>query len=507
MGNTQAQCTSSTLVDKAVSPGSVNHDNSIRLGMFQQVGAQAAVPRNSGWTTDASAFGNANMNLKKAVAIGFDFSRGRPVIPIDFNTKVNGNGIVDIDELNAHWGRTGKITVPNDCMPASANICGESPVIVQPQTTQPILIQSTPASTVFPQSALQVPTRGPAVAPIKTLEPTVMYATPTSYTAPVYTNEPIIVRSAATKSFDQTSGSVRAVTPIHAPVYIHPVTEAAPENGRIPLYTNRSRTVVQVPVNGPQTVKPLQYPQQAPSNNSTVLHDKVNLLNQKLQTIQNINAKRKANNEYLLQQQANSIDKLEKRVNSLLEAAAKVPDNSAATTRRVVSEPRSQVNSRAGNACKDRAGNIRQVQVSTQLVRLPDGSIQKIPVKLCNSGVRATLRPVPHEDQLDPRYLFSTDSVPVHLMGGKSSEIKNDQPVIAGPNPAHFLKSAGRTRLYNQSYPRAGPRNYPPIVQPYGRRPQLRNNRLPPQTEQKPSNYRQYAPHDASSLYYRQIRK
>lgn len=507
MGNAQTQCKSSTVVDKAVSPGSVNHDNSIRLGMFQQVGTQATVPRNSGWTTDGSVFGNSNMSVTKAVATGFDFSRGRPVIPIDFNTKVNSNGIVDIGELNAHWGRTGKRTVPNDCKPSSAIIYGKSPVIVHPQETQPILIQGAPARAVFPQSALQVQTRSHAAVPINTLEPTVMYATPASYTAPVYTNEPVVIRSAPTKSLDYTSGSVRVLSPIHVPVYIQPVKKVAPQNERIPVYTNRLQKEAQVPVNAPETMKPVQFPQQAPSNNSRELHDKVNLLNEKLQKIQNINAKRKANNEYLLQQQANSINKLEKRVNSLLEAAAKGPDNSAASTRRVVSAPPSQENSRAENVCKDEAGNLGQVQVSTQLVRLPDGSIQKIPVKACNSGIRAALRPVPHEDQLDPRYLFLTDSVPVHLMGGKSSENKNDQPVIVGPNPAHFLKSAGRTRQYNQSYPRAGPRNYPQFVQPYGRRPQFRNNRLPPQTEQKPSNYRQYAPRDASSSYYRQIRK
>merc|ERR1719320_347699 len=134
--------------------------------------------------------------------------------------------------------------------------------------------------------------------------------------------------------------------------------------------------------------------------------------------------------------------------------------------------------------------------------------VEKIPVKSCKIGARAPLRPVPPEDQLDPRYFSSMAPVPVHLMSGRNSRVNREQsPLVSGQNPEYFLKGAGTTGRYNQRYPVAVHRNYPPVAQPYGRPMQLRNNRMPPKTAQNPSNYRNFGRNHESRSFFRPFGK
>jgi len=259
------------------------------------------------------------------------------------------------------------------------------------------------------------------------------------------------------------------------------------------------------PVN-PETVQQVGIPKNSQTNPSRAIHNKVTFLNQRLENIQKINAERKANNEYLLGQQANSINKLEQQVNSLLEVAAKVPEQPASVNRGAPLVSKSLNNKKATCICKDTMGNLGQIIVRTQLVRLPNGSVEQVPVKSCKIGDMAPLIPVPPEDRLDPQYFprFTTERVPVHL-SGKDGHVKN--VLMPGPNPEHFLKGAETNAQYNQRYRRAVDRNYAPIFQPRGRPTQVRNTRTPPENGQKSSNYRNLVSGNTSRRWFRPFGK
>jgi len=550
-----AQSCSESRIEKQVSTGTVNHDNIIRIGMFQEIETRgtgnlmqpvnkSVMPSHkSTWMKNGSTSGY-NVSASRAIASGFDFSRGRPVIPIEFDTNVNSNGVVDVSGLNAHWSKTGKKTIPNECKTSSRSnvpvqarqtkISGASPIIqstlanAQP-AGQPIILHSAPDNAGRHYSAQRgiiaqpVPTQSQKIsmlqqvntrlepvplqsaattsggynnpnlqggAPVYIYEPTLSHPATSSYAAPIQeperspvnTSEALRKQSVSTEKQDQALNTVHSPTPVDEPVKSQDAKTTASETEDVPLYLNQ-----------PETMKKYaSYPQQPGTKQSFELQNKVLFLNQKLQNMQNINATRKAKNEYLLQQQASSINKLEQQLNSLLQVAANVPDQSSPATRGVVSLPQSHDNSPTRRVCKDHVGNLGQIMVRNKLVRLPDGSVQNIPVKSCKIEARAPLRPVPPEDQLEPQYFRMPESVPVHLLGERSSAERENRLLMAGPNPDHFLKGAGSRIQYNQMQLNVAPRNYSQTVPPSGERIQNWNHRM--QTAQKSSNNINLAP-------------
>jgi len=530
MGHAHTQCSlESREEEKVVSLGNANHQNTIRIGMFQQVDTcgtgkimqpveKSVLPANSAWSADGSDYAVASVN--QSVAAGFDFSRGRPVIPIEFDTVVNSKGVVDLYGLNEYWGRTGKKTLPNDCnQPLAYNAVPQSqqtfisrpspvvqpivsnvqwseplqPVLMEP--TQPIDVcqsvpqavvsQSAPAPTMLESQQQNISTViEPVVETRKYVSPNVQRATT------VFISEPTV------SYFHPTSHAKPDVQVTDQ----SPARKQGAETGRDSLYANGKAPVYS------ETVQPVDIPPNTRTNPSRELHDKVNFLSQRLENIKKINSTRKAKNQDLLRQQSNSINKLEQQVNLLLEVAAKVPDQSASVNRSPVVVPISHHKKKATPVCQDTMGNLGEVVVRNQLVRLPDGSVEQVPVKSCKVGERAPLRPVPPEDQFDPQYFPTTipEHIPVHLSGQKG-RVKN--VLMPGPNPDHFLKGAGTANQYKQRYPSAVNRKYAPITQHWGRPIQVRNTRMVPQTAPTPDNYGNFVPGKASRPFFRPFGK
>jgi len=524
MGHVHTKCSLESLeAEKVVPLWNANHQNTIRIGMFQEVVMQPIEkslmpPANSTQSADGSDYVVASVN--QSVAAGFDFSHGRPVIPITSDTVVNSKGVVDLYGLNEYWGRTGKKTLPNDCnQPLVSNAVPQSPQtfisraspVVQPvvsnvqwsEPLQPVLMEPTKTIAVR-QSAPQAVVSQSAPAPtmlesqqqkISTvIEPVIesrKYVSPNVQRATtVFTSEP----------------SVSYFRPTSNPKPNVQVTDQAParkqaaETGRYSVYANGMAPVYS------ETVQPVAFPQNTRTNPSRELNDKVNFLSQRLENIKKINSTRKAKNEDLLRQQSNSINKLEKQVNLLLEVAAKVPEQSASVNRSPVVVPKSHHKKKASSVCQDTMGNLGEVVVRNQLVRLPDGSVEQVPVKSCKVEERAPLRSVPTKDQYYPQYSSTVipEHIPVHL-SGKNGHVKN--VMMPGPNPDHFLKGAGTANQYNQRYPRAVNRNYAPITQRWGRPIQVRNTRMGPQTARTAENYGNFVPGRASRPFFRPFGK
>jgi len=531
MGQAHTKCSlESREEEKVASLGNANHQNTIRIGMFQEVDTYGTgkiiqpmeksllPPANSTWSEDGSQYTVASVN--PSVAAGFDFSRGRPVIPIEFDTVVNSKGVVDLYGLNEYWGRTGKKTLPTDCnQPLASSAVPQSqqtfvsrpspvlqpvvsniqwpepvqPVLMEPTQTiavrqsapQAVVNQSAPAPTMLESQQQKISAViKPVIEPRKYVSPNVQRATP------VFTAEP------TARYFHPTSN----VKPNVQVTDQAPVWKEGAESGRYSVYANGKAPVYS------ETVQRVDFPQKTRTNPSHELHDKVNFLNQRLENIKKINATQKAKNEDLLRQQSDSINKLEQQVNLLLEVASQVPDQSASVNRSPVVVPESHHKRKTSSVCQDTMGNLGEVVVRTQLVRLPDGSVEQVPVKSCKVGERAPLRPERPEDQFDPQY-FSTvipEHIPVHL-SGKNGHVKN--VLMPGPNPEHFLKGAGTANLYNQRYPTAVNRNYAPIAQNSGRAIQVRNTRMAPHTAKTPENYGNFVPGKASRPFFRPFGK